>query len=486
MFEFLTPDFFSPPEERPGSVLVVGSMLLALACPTVGALVASRRPENLIGWIFCGLGFLYGVRSFAAAYADYALFVGPSLPGGVYAAWISTWLRFSGLTALLVLLVLLFPNGRLPSPRWRVAVGMGIGGAAMLALGDALRFGPLLTYYYVYNPFGVVKPIFNMLPAYQLFEALSSVGGVLLLASCFAAILALVLRLRRVRGQERRQLKWFGYAAVPAVVGSTVILLDWTLERSALLFFNKTVLPMLRIAPDFVLSVGDGRASRTAELRVDTTFEFLTMVAILVVPICTGVAIQRHRLYAIDLAGNLRGMVVAIRTMRWPRILLAGAAAGVFPLAFIYLAVYAYVLLYPVLGHGNLDREELEKIVALVNGWGARASFLAITIAAAWWVARKVDARPALHGTLVGLVAAVVNQVMVSSFYPTATIVELPIYCVLGLAGGWLGSIRGRTTLAGRVYRASRQIGLANDPNAVAAAIGEHLGGPHLHSIALW
>ncbi|MDQ3862822.1 MAG: GAF domain-containing sensor histidine kinase [Actinomycetota bacterium] len=484
--ELLTPDFLSPRQESPGAVFAVGSALLALACPTLGALIASRRPVNLIGWIFCGVGFLYGVRSFAWAYAHYALFVRPSLPGEEYAAWISTWLRFSGLIPLLVLLVLLFPHGRLPSPRWRFAVGTVIGGAVMLALGDALRFGPLLTYYYVYNPFGITEPIGGTLSAHQLVEAFSIVGGVLLLTSCFAAILALVLRLRRARGQERQQLKWFAYAAIPAVVGSTVILLNWTIERSALMFLDKTVLPLLRIAPSFVLLVGERRASRTAELRLDLTFEFLTTVAILLVPICTGVAIRKHRLYATELAGSMRELVLAIWTVRWPRVLLAGAVAGVLPLAFIYLAVYAYVILYPVLGHGAANPEQLEKIVTLVNGWGAHAAFLAITFAMAWWAARKVGTRPAMHGTLVGLVAAVVNQALVSTFYPPVTIAELPIYFLLGIAGGWLGGVGGRTTLTGEVYRASRRIGAASDPDAVAAAIGEHLGRADLHGITLW
>jgi signal transduction histidine kinase len=519
LLEVLTPDFLSPPEKRPSTVLAVCSALLSLACPTVGALVISRRPENPIGWIFCGIGFLYGVRRFVLAYADYALLARPSLPGGEHAAWMFTWLRLSGLTVLVVFLLLLFPNGRLPSPRWRAVAWATISGAVMLALGDAFRFGPLLTYYYVYNPFGVVDPIGGVLPPYPLFETFSITGGTLLSASCLASIVLLVLRLRRARGDERRQLKWFAYAAVPAVVGLTVMLLAWTVERSALLFLDKTVLPMLRVAPDFmlkailpmlridpnfginpnfVLSAGDVRASRTEELRVDIAVEFLTMAALLVVPICTAVAMLKHRLYdtvsdvtrpegvgPAVLRRAVRRLASTIPALRWTRILLTGAMVGLLPIAFPYFAVFVYVILYPIFGQGDADPEG-HGVVDFVNGWGAYAFFLMTTILAAWQVARKADTRPALHGTLVGLVAVVANRVIMPSFDPSVTPGELPIYLALGLAGGWLGGVRGRTPLAGEVYSVSRRIGVAGDPTAVAAAIGEHLGGPDLHGITLW
>ena len=85
---FLTPPIASKPTPE---ALTVLSRVMALSFPTVGAFVASRRPKNSIGWIFCGTGFLTSVRSFAEAYADYALVARPgSLPGVEYMAWIAT------------------------------------------------------------------------------------------------------------------------------------------------------------------------------------------------------------------------------------------------------------------------------------------------------------------------------------------------------------------------------------------------------------
>jgi hypothetical protein len=102
----------------PGFAVLTG--VLSLAYPAVGALVASRLPTNPIGWIFCGLGLLYAAQRFTTAYADYALLENIALPWGESVAWFSTWIGFANPT-LGVFLMLLFPGGRLPSRRWRIA-----------------------------------------------------------------------------------------------------------------------------------------------------------------------------------------------------------------------------------------------------------------------------------------------------------------------------------------------------------------------------
>src|ERR687895_1071317 len=89
LFHFLTSPI--PTTDTPPTLTVL-FRVLSLAFPTVGALIASRRPENPIGWIFCGTGLLYGVQTFASGYADYALLERTgSLPGGELMAWISSW-----------------------------------------------------------------------------------------------------------------------------------------------------------------------------------------------------------------------------------------------------------------------------------------------------------------------------------------------------------------------------------------------------------
>src|SRR5919112_2042823 len=109
---------FSPGERyEPGFAVLTG--VLSLAYPTVGALIVSRLPANPIGWIFCGVGLLYAARRLTEAYADYALLENFAFPGGEYVAWFTTWVGFAVPVLAGVFLMLLFPDGRLPSRRWR-------------------------------------------------------------------------------------------------------------------------------------------------------------------------------------------------------------------------------------------------------------------------------------------------------------------------------------------------------------------------------
>ena len=296
----LTPGFLIPPE-RPGPILSTSTALLSLACPTVGALVASRLPANPIGWLFCGTGLLYGARRFAAAYADHALLARPYLPGGEYAAWVSTWLGFPALVAAGVFLALLFPGGRFFSRPRRVVAWSAAGGAAAVCLADAIRPGPLPAYYYASNPFGADQAGWLALSA----EASGSAGGAVLSVACAASALSLVLRLRGAVGDERLRLGWFAYGAVPALLGASVMILDRAVRGFSLLFFDAPFRPALRLAGDLGLFVREDRAlGPLAELRLETNFELLAVLALFTVPVFTGVAVLRYHLYDIDLVIN--------------------------------------------------------------------------------------------------------------------------------------------------------------------------------------
>ncbi len=255
LLDTLTPPVPVRGASPPGSAVLFRALLLAF--PTVGALVASRRPENPIGWIFCGGGLVNVVQDFALRYADYTLYAQHgALPGGRYMAWISSWVGSPSLMVLAVLLFLLFPNGRLPSRRWRPVVWMAVGGGVIVALAVALRPGALDTHSFA-NPLGLGGGIGSVL------QVLGNVGGALVPVSLLASVTSLILRLRDARGDERQQLKWFVYAAALMVGG---------------------------VAGSLVFSTG--RASSIAW--------FMTILGFMVLPICTGIAILKYRLYDID------------------------------------------------------------------------------------------------------------------------------------------------------------------------------------------
>jgi hypothetical protein len=93
--------------------------LLAVGYSTVGAVAASHRPGNPVGWVLCSIGLSWGVAHLTSEYATYALLAVPgALPAAEAAAWIYSWVWVPAL-GFIVFLPLLFPNGRLPSPRWR-------------------------------------------------------------------------------------------------------------------------------------------------------------------------------------------------------------------------------------------------------------------------------------------------------------------------------------------------------------------------------
>ena len=259
---------------------------LSLAFPTVGALVASRRPENPIGWIFCGTGLLYGVQAFASGYADYArLGHTGSLPGEELMDWISGWIGVPVLPLAGVLLVLLFPNGKLLSRKWQPVVWMAACGSAMLALGAALDPGSLLFQPTFDNPLGfggdigklgpsASRPADPKINAGGIVEILVRVGFFFVLVSWLFAVAAMITRMDQARGAERQQLKWFVYTVALLVVGFLAALL------------------------------GFGQHSVAWNLGI-AAFNFL--------PIAAGIAILRYRLYDIDVVIN-RTLVYGVLT----------------------------------------------------------------------------------------------------------------------------------------------------------------------------
>jgi hypothetical protein len=293
LLDIFTDDVPVQLDARPGFGLVVLAGVLSLAFPTVGALIASRLPANPIGWIFCCAGLVLAMQRFTIAYADYALLETLALPWGQSVAWFASWV-WVAIPTLLVFLLLLFPSGRLVSRRWRIVVWVVLLGAALIALAEAFGWRVLWTHPWVYNPFWVW--VTGGVTTYQYFVASSLFGNALLLTSTLAALLSLILRLHRARGDERQQLKWFLYPVVPAIVFLSVITVHWMVLNFTTEFL---------FSPVYLLS----------SLKAITAINYVSLVAALVIPVCTYIAIHKYRLYDIDIVINRALVYGSLTTM---------------------------------------------------------------------------------------------------------------------------------------------------------------------------
>jgi hypothetical protein len=171
---------------------------------TVGAIVASRRPENPVGWLLCLSGVAVSTSSFTSEYAIYALLAEPgSLPAGEAMAWIASWM-LPIMSALQVFYLMLFPTGRLPSRRWRWLAWLTVVYVLVGVITAAFSPG-------AYQ--GSLGPIRNPLGIEGLTHIYKAVVYTMAPALFIAAAFSLFVRLRRAVGVERQQLKWLAYAA---------------------------------------------------------------------------------------------------------------------------------------------------------------------------------------------------------------------------------------------------------------------------------
>jgi hypothetical protein len=187
----------------------VSGQVVNVAVPVAGFVLASRRPENRIGWLFLVAGLSLGVSGFSSSYALHALVADPgSLPAGRVFGWLSNWV-FALALAMLAFLFLLFPTGQLRSPRWRPAAWL-VGGAFTLTAVSALIVATR-TWAHPFRLSG------SGIPA-GLTGVLVLVSSVSLSAGLLVSVVAVVVRFVKSSGEERVQLKWCAAAALVLAV----------------------------------------------------------------------------------------------------------------------------------------------------------------------------------------------------------------------------------------------------------------------------
>jgi len=246
-----------------------------LAFPLVGALIASRRPRNLIGWLCLWEGLLWAFLGMSESYGIYGLARPGSVPFPVAVYALGEWLWVPTVGLLAIYLVLLFPDGRLPSRRWRPLAWLAGAAIVLGGAGNGLAPGPIADFGGVRNPYGL--------------EGQPWVAGaanailVVLLVCILASVASLVLRYRRSLGEERQQIKWLVFAA--SVVGFGFV----SAMASGLI--------VLAFAPE---SWG---GANTPPVWFDLLFS-VVLLSFGGVPIAVGIAVLRYRLYDIDVLIN--------------------------------------------------------------------------------------------------------------------------------------------------------------------------------------
>jgi hypothetical protein len=275
-----------PQVSQEPAVVVFAYITIILTCGLVGAIVVSRQPANPIGWILCLVGFIFALSAVVSEYGEYAVSVkGGSLPAGRAAVWFGSWLWLPGVLLPSTLLLLLFPDGRPLSRRWRVFSWLAIIGLIGMVAGTALEPGPLGdSSPIIENPFGLLG-----VPG-KVVGFLAPFGFFLTVPSIAAGPISLILRFRRARGDQRQQIKWLAFAG--------------SFTAAALL-------------TGFIIG------STSVSARAEEILNAVILLSIAVIPLGAGVAILKYRLYDIDLVIN-RTLVYGALTLMLGGVYVAG------------------------------------------------------------------------------------------------------------------------------------------------------------------
>ena len=261
-------------------------LLAVVSNALVGAVLASNRPRNPVGWFFVFSAVSFALSEAMFRYAVYGLVIDPgSLPLARAMAWPATWLWVPGVLLVLVFLPLYFPDGRLLSLRWRPVMWLAIFVSGATVVIWAFLPGKVGDAWDITNPLGLAA----LRPA---IGGLEVVMVLLFLGLILSSVVSLVVRFRRSQGRERQQMKWLTYVAA-TVLG--MVLLTTLLEAANLVFLSETA----ALATDLLIAG---------------------------IPVGVGIAILRYRLYEIDIIIN-RTLVYGSLTALLALVYLGGVTA---------------------------------------------------------------------------------------------------------------------------------------------------------------
>jgi hypothetical protein len=246
------------------TILADAGWILALSMTAVGVLIAVKRPDNPLGWIFSSIGFFSGLETFALQFATFTLVTSPaSLPGGEFMSWLVQTAYFPAILLFVTYAILLYPTGQLPSSRWQI-FGWICAIPLILFLPTAVSLWPARGLVLLLHPE-------RSQPATGLLGAFTQLAYPMMLLCGLICVASLFIRYRKADLMERRQIKWVAFSAA-----IFVFLLLFGLIPPVAAFLAEHKLAYLLINP-------------------------LTSIAL---PAAVGMAILRYRLWEIDILIN--------------------------------------------------------------------------------------------------------------------------------------------------------------------------------------
>jgi cytochrome b subunit of formate dehydrogenase len=290
------------PQEALGSpedaLVVLASLIFIISFGTVGAVLAIRRPENPIGWLFLAAGFCYALSSTAEPVGRFITSNEVSPVPGRWLYWFSSWGWGLGAGLAIGFPLLLFPDGRPSSRGWRWLVRGAATGLLIFVVCSA--FQPA-----TYSPSSFTNPI--AVERFSSLETIKSLGFLVVMLAAIGGIISLIQRFRRAAPVERQQIRWLTHAG-------GILLLTFALAFSMETFVE-----------------GE---------RGVVISNVISTAGIAFLPVSFGIAITRYRLYEIDRFVN-RTLVYAIVT-------------AVLALTYLGIVVALQVVLGPVTKQSDL------------------------------------------------------------------------------------------------------------------------------------
>ena len=300
--------------DRPDLVSALIFFTIFLAFPAVGIVVTWKRPEHPVGWLFLLVGITLIQSVFATEYAGRAYFGGQPLPAADVVAWVGGWGWYAAGGVGLPLAIALFPTGSFPGSRWRMAFRV-MTVAVVVQIAFYMIVPGEMTGWQgrVRNPFGVEGPVGELAATVASLETAS------LLAMAALSLGALGTRLRRSTGPERQQLKWLLFPVAVFLTG---------------------IVAATATAP-----------SGEAQDSVNTLAWTVALVGLAGVPVASGIAILRYRLFDIDVVIRrtlVYSLVIAVLAATYVALVLVMQSAlsgvtggGPLPVAVSTLAIAA-------------------------------------------------------------------------------------------------------------------------------------------------